>query len=710
MKLLSKFLCTLLILLALATVLAYALLQTPTGAGWLSEQLSRRSGYQITFTGIQHSPFNPAEIRLREVRLSRAGEPLLDAGAVTLRLSWYTLTHPRQWQQIRLQDGELRLPAVLQPQNYPPLQARQLLLQNMALTTPLDGRLLVAHPVSGGITPFIPGPGGWLGDDSRFEFSAQSLTYGELELQRMLLRGRWQQGKLLLQDFGADMLQGQVSGRGERSRDGQWSLRDLRLTRLRLQDNRLPRVLRHLWQRLPVLTIHNVDLVDARLEGNDWSANDLDLSAENLQLGQGQLHSRDGLLSLNALDLVYRDVHLRDPVLKLTFTPDGITVDDASTRFENGLLRTYGRWNAAQRSLQLDEVGISGMEYTLPERWLHWLGQPLPAWLQQLNVLRLDLNNNLLVDIRPRFPFQFTALGASGSNLQLIRNQQWGLWQGSLRLNARDATLNKVDLRHLLLDLQAQDGTVTLHELSAFGGQGLWEGSGTLQASASSPASPSAPQSGAWPFTLTLTGQQVGLDSLQRWGWSALPLRGFGNINLSLHSTLFAPAQGLRSLTGQLNVSAEQAMLQNTAAAGLFAEAKAGDNPRRWLDLSQQEGQMTLLRNLQLRLRAAGGMVNIEQASAAGQLPFTLSGHYARAVSTPDAATRTQLQLTLTNPSLCEILTRRWQSDPQTAPQASDNASAGSHQAPPSRQRQLHSSVDVTPLPVCGPQPAGSTK
>lgn len=688
MKLLSKFLCTLLILLALALVLAYALLQTPTGAGWLSDLLSRRSGYQITIAGVQHSPLNPAEIRLREVRLSRGSEPLLDAGTVTLRMGWYTLTHPRHWQQIRLQDGELRLPAVLQPQTQPPLQARQLLLQNMALSTPLDGRLLVAHPVSGGITPFIPGPVGWLGDDSRFELSAQSLTYGELELQRMLLRGRWQQGRLLLQDFGADMLQGQISGRGERSRDGHWSLRDLRLTRLRLQDNRLPQVLSRLWQRLPAITLHNLDLVDARFEGNDWSVNDLDLSAEDLQLGQGRLQSSDGLLSLNALDLVYRDVHLRDPVLKLTFTPDGITLDDVSTRFENGLLRTYGRWNATQHSLQLDEVGISGIEYTLPDSWLHWLAQPLPSWLQQLNVLRLDVNNNLLVDIRPRFPFQFTALGASGSNLQLIRDQHWGLWQGSLRLNARDATVNKVDLRHLLLDLQAQDGQLTLHELSAFGGQGLWEGSGSLQ------------QQGAWPFTLSLTGQQVALDSLQRWGWSALPLRGFGNIHLELASSARAPEQGLRPLSGQLTVSAEQAMLQNTAAGGLFAEAKAGDNPRRWLDLSQQEGQMTLLRNLQLRLRAAGGMVNIEQASAAGQLPFTLTGRYARTVSTPDAVQRPQLQLTLSNPGLCERLTRYWQSSTPANAVADDSVAA-----PP-----LQSSVDVTPLPACGPQPAGNTK
>ncbi|MGL5107258.1 MAG: hypothetical protein ACRC60_09875, partial [Plesiomonas shigelloides] len=66
----------------------------------------------------------------------------------------------------------------------------------------------------------------------------------------------------------------------------------------------------------------------------------------------------------------------------------------------------------------------------------------------------------------------------------------------------------------------------------------------------------------------------------------------------------------------------------------------------------------------------------------------------------PDAVQRTQLQLTLSNPGLCERLTRYWQSSTPANAVADDSVAA-----PP-----LQSSVDVTPLPACGPQPAGNTK
>ncbi|MGL5758083.1 AsmA family protein, partial [Plesiomonas sp.] len=650
MKILTKFLVTLLILFLLAIILAYALLQTPLGAERVSRWISTHTPYQLSLTGIQHSPLSPNQIRLTEVRLAQQGTALLDARQVTLTLNLRTLLHPLQWQKILLQEGELRLPALLKPASGPFLYAQQLQLDNMAISSRVADIPLTAHPVNGGITPFNPDQQSFLGDNARFELSSPQFDLGELTLNNLFLQGRWQQGKLSIDDFGADTLQGQITAAAERSTQGTWKINALRLTRLRLQDNRLPGLLSRYWQILPPLTLQRADIVGARVEGNDWSVNDLDLSLNNLQIGQGTWSSHDGQLSMNALDLVRGDLHLREPALRLSFTPDGITIDDFSTRFENGLINGHGSWRAADQTLQWDQLGISGIEYSIPATWAQWLTHPLPAVFSQINILKLELNNNLLVDTNPLRPFQFTALNANGNNLQLVQQQRWGLWRGSLRASARESTVNKVDMRNIAVDLQADNGAITLRDFSAFTGKGLLEGSGTLL------------QRDNWPASLQLSGQQIALDSLQQWGWKTLPLRGIGNLSLNLQADLLTADSLRQSLSGELQLTADQALLRGVNAPGLWSQAQHSPIPNQWIEQATLEGQQTLLRNLKLHLQAEKGRIQIQNAAFSGeQLQGWISGSYPlTAPSFNPTVEPYRLQLQLDNRVNCQRLTRVW--------------------------------------------------
>lgn len=97
------------------------------------------------------------------------------------------------------------------------------------------------------------------------------------------------------------------------------------------------------WQefiKLPKVDIKRFDLIDARLQGNNWAFNDLDLTVTDLTLEKGDWQSTDGQLSLNATDLIDGNLHFNDPNINLDLTPQGINIRQFSTRWEGGLLRT----------------------------------------------------------------------------------------------------------------------------------------------------------------------------------------------------------------------------------------------------------------------------------------------------------------------------------------------------------------------------------
>ena len=88
---------------------------------------------------------------------------------------------------------------------------------------------------------------------------------------------------------------------------------------------------------------------------------------------------------------------------------------------------------------------------------------------------KLSGSRNLLIDVNPARR-SVTALDINGSDLLLARQRQWGVWQGSLNLNAAEATFNRTDIRRPSLALNADSGQINVTEMSAFVDKGMLEG------------------------------------------------------------------------------------------------------------------------------------------------------------------------------------------------------------------------------------------
>lgn len=543
MKFIGKLLLTLLLLVVLAIALLYVIGQTRWAAGYLSRWVSDNSEYRLSVAKISHSWDQPGQISLEDVQLATKNQPpSLVAKRLDLGFSLRQLTEPRYFHSVTLRDGTLKL---LQQNAVLPIQADVLQLSNMALQSNDESWQLNAQQVNAGITPWQPKAGHPLGENHQFQFSAGSMTLNGIPASQVLVQGELKRNQLLLSNFGADLAQGDLTGVATRAADGSWQVERLRLSGVRLQT---PMTLGQFWQRftaLPPITLKRFDLIDARLEGKEWAFNDLDLSLQNVTFQQGDWSSPDGSLNFNASDLINGGFHLIDPIMNMRLSLAGIAIQQFTTRWEGGLLRTSGNWLRANNRLQLDEVAVAALEYTLPSDWRGLWLQQLPHWLAEVYVNKLTTNRNLIIDINPAFPFQITALDGYGSNLLLARDHQWGIWSGTLNLNGSEATFNKIDVRRPSLALNANDGQINVTDLSAFMPQGLLEAKATVE------------QLPGKPFTLSLNGRSVPVNTLQQWGWQPVPLEGDGNLQLQLKGLLNSDGPFKASLQGRLQATSK---------------------------------------------------------------------------------------------------------------------------------------------------------
>ena len=554
MKFVGKLILSLLLLLLLVVVVCYFLLQTRWGAEWASRRISDDTAYHLSIAKIEHNFSDPSLLSLHNVSFGHDGQPaVMVAKTVNLGLSLSLFNQPLRFASIELRDGTLD--AANMPGSMAwPLQADRLQLRNMAVNTP---RLAIsAKALNGGIIPWQPAPGRIAGDNASFQMSAESITVDGLTATNALIQGRISDKQLFVNNFGADVARGSVTGSAQRDSAGNWHVPALRMNDIRLQtDKSLADFLAPL-RNLPSVHFSRVDMTDARLQGPDWAVTDLDLLVKELTLRQGDWQSEEGSLALNADSFINGQLTLNDPILNLDFSPQGVADARFSSRWVNGLIRAQGSWQRQTKRLTLDELVLAGLEYTLPENWRDRWMETLPGWLDSVLVKKLSGSRNLLIDVNPAWPFQVTALDINGSDLLLASQRQWGVWQGILNLNAAEATFNRTDIRRPSLALNADSGQINVTEMSAFVDKGMLEGQATLD------------QTPARHLSLTLDGRSVPADVLQNWGWPAPPLSGPATLQLKLNARLAADTPLKGSANGTLTINAAERALEQTMTQG----------------------------------------------------------------------------------------------------------------------------------------------
>ncbi|HFN3636383.1 TPA: AsmA family protein [Klebsiella aerogenes] len=541
MKFLGKLILWLLIALLVVIVAAYFALQTRWGARQASSWLSESTGWKIAFDKMAHDFSSPLHLQLQNVTFGRDGKPpTLVARTVDIGFSTRQFSDPLHADEIVLSDGTLNLSPASASM---PFAADRLRLRDMAFNSPDSEWNLSAQRVTGGVMPWQPEAGDVLGRKAQIQMSAGSMNINGVEASNVLIQGAMDNGEVTLNTLGADIARGTLTGNAKRRADGSWLVDNLRLNEIRLQSAKPLNEFLAPLTSVPSLQIGRLDVTDARLQGPGWAVTDLDLNLRNLTLSHNGWQSDDGTLSMNASEFIYGSLNFLDPIVNAEFSPQGIALRQFSSRWEGGMVRTSGNWLRAGNALVLDDAVFAGLEYTLPSNWKQLWMEPMPGWLQSLTLKKFSASRNLIIDIDPAFPWQITALDGYGGELQLVKDGQWGVWNGSATLNAAAATFNRIDVRRPSLKLNANASTVNISELSAFTERGI------LQATAAVSQLPQRQ------VNLSLNGRGVPLNILQAWGWPALPISGDGNFQLTANGSVQANAPLKPSVNGQLSAT-----------------------------------------------------------------------------------------------------------------------------------------------------------
>ncbi|HFZ2393076.1 AsmA family protein [Klebsiella aerogenes] len=541
MKFLGKLILWLLIALLVVIVAAYFALQTRWGARQASSWLSESTGWKIAFDKMAHDFSSPLHLQLQNVTFGRDGKPpTLVARTVDIGFSTRQFSDPLHADEIVLSNGTLNLSPVSASM---PFAADRLQLRDMAFNSPDSEWNLSAQRVTGGVMPWQPEAGDVLGRKAQIQMSAGSMNINGVEASNVLIQGAIDNGEVTLSTLGADIARGTLTGNAKRHADGSWLVDNLRLNEIRLQSAKPLNEFLTPLTSVPSLQIGRLDVTDARLQGPGWAVTDLDLNLRNLTLSHNGWQSDDGTLSMNASEFIYGSLNFLDPIVNAEFSPQGIALRQFSSRWEGGMVRTSGNWLRAGNALVLDDAVFAGLEYTLPSNWKQLWMEPMPGWLQSLTLKKFSASRNLIIDIDPAFPWQITALDGYGGELQLVKDGQWGVWNGSATLNAAAATFNRIDVRRPSLKLNANASTVNISELSAFTERGI------LQATAAVSQLPQRQ------VNLSLNGRGVPLNILQAWGWPALPISGDGNFQLTANGSVQANAPLKPSVNGQLSAT-----------------------------------------------------------------------------------------------------------------------------------------------------------
>lgn len=541
MKFLGKLVLWLLIALLVVIVAAYFALQTRWGARQASSWLSESTGWKIAFDKMAHDFSSPLHLQLQNVTFGRDGKPpTLVARTVDIGFSTRQFSDPLHADEIVLSNGTLNLSPASASM---PFAADRLQLRDMAFNSPDSEWNLSAQRVTGGVMPWQPKAGDVLGRKAQIQMSAGSMNINGVEASNVLIQGAMDNGEVTLSTLGADIARGTLTGNAKRRADGSWLVDNLRLNEIRLQSAKPLNEFLAPLTSVPSLQIGRLDVTDARLQGPGWAVTDLDLNLRNLTLSHNGWQSDDGTLSMNASEFIYGSLNFLDPIVNAEFSPQGIALRQFSSRWEGGMVRTSGNWLRAGNALVLDDAVFAGLEYTLPSNWKQLWMEPMPGWLQSLTLKKFSASRNLIIDIDPAFPWQITALDGYGGELQLVKDGQWGVWNGSATLNAAAATFNRIDVRRPSLKLNANASTVNISELSAFTERGI------LQATAAVSQLPQRQ------VNLSLNGRGVPLNILQAWGWPALPISGDGNFQLTANGSVQANAPLKPSVNGQLSAT-----------------------------------------------------------------------------------------------------------------------------------------------------------
>ena len=524
MRWLMKSLVSLILIVILFIIIIYAFIQTQWGAQKTSEWLTQYSDYDVRFSGVEHDFTQLEQVVVHDLSINpKQDKTTISAKLAQIKFNWQFFTTPSHLQKITLENGNIVLADTTKAI---PLSADILQFKNMALSRNNSDFDFTAEKITGGITPWKPTPTDILGA-GHFQFSIAEGTINNNSFSNFIISGEYKPNDINIEKLGTRLLSGTLSLNG-RYQDNHWKLNEVYLNGIRWQSAKTLNELIHSFDQYPAINVRLLNIVDFTAEGKQWAVSGFDGKFSQLNIDEAVSFTSG---EFNTNDVVIENQHFTDVITKMNQQNNRLNLDSLSLRYEKGLIKFAGNWDQNNKTLTIQDGTLSGILYTLPENWLSFLATPLENKIQNIHVEQLSINQSILIDITPDFPFQFTGLTGKLQNLTVVKNGEWGLWQGSAILNADSGTLNRIELRRPDLKIVTLQDKAIAEQFSALIDEGIIRGSAALVQSNNQKT-----------FSLIANGLNVPLSIPGAMGWKTAPLNEKGQFTLKLSGDLQAAA------------------------------------------------------------------------------------------------------------------------------------------------------------------------
>lgn len=386
----------------------------------------------------------------------------------------------------------------------------------------------------------------------------------------------------------------EVSGQGEQYPQG-WSLINVTVDKLKINNLQLQSLLAKPWQALPfnVSHINSLDLLNADIEYGDWHWQNLELSVENASLPLS-LWSTTAQISLQADSVSFQDQTAVELRLNAQLKPGTVKLQELSLDWQQGSVQVSGDFEPDH--WKINNATISGLKWAIqPDDKTDWW-QKATEKLQQVDVKQLEIERSQVIQLSKQPYWQLSGLNLEGEQLEVKHsNSHWGIWNGKLDASVVNASYDQVITSHAAISTQSDNGFWQLTRLFAPLEQGYIEGLGQIDLSTTSQ-----------PWALNLNADGIPLQLLHPYLPTALAVNGFSDLSLDL-----------KGLAGD----------QNMLAYSLSGEVEA--NLRDTTLKSQADDLLKAITFSPLRLEAQRGEVKLEPVAISGKaISGKLSGEF----------------------------------------------------------------------------------
>lgn len=369
---------------------------------------------------------------------------------------------------ISLQNG---LPKITLP--------KEMVIHQLAITN-LDysDNLLISRDTSIQIeNPLWIHEGQWL-PYGEIQFSAEQIYWQQEAFNKVFLDIAYKPQNSTVYAASFNWREGKFSSQAEQYQQG-WSLVNTTIEHFHLSAQEWRSLADNDWSLLTnhVFHINSLDFLSSSLHTDKLAIVNGDVSLENLYLDKPIWQQKAGYLSLNAESLRLHNYLLLSPLLESHFDPDLISIHELSVEFEQGLIQTSGKLSPTTASLE--RLNVDGVKWIYEMEGDFSLLTEYISGLERLSINRLDIARSQFIQLAHKPNWQVSGLSTKGESLLLVDKRKLGMWDGSLRLSANNASIQQLVANQPLIEMKTELGVWALTQAIIPLDKGLIESTAT---------------------------------------------------------------------------------------------------------------------------------------------------------------------------------------------------------------------------------------